>query len=72
MRLKISRSLRLQGGHGGADDTLFGQLFADDRPDDLPTIYDGLQAVLTGCAVVDSIKSGKRVSVQPDWLKLEM
>lgn len=60
------------GGHGGADDTLFGQLFADDRPDDLPTIYDGLQAVLTGCAVVDSIKSGKRVSVQPDWLKLEM
>ncbi len=30
------------------DDTLFGQLFADDRPYDLPAIYDGLQAVLTG------------------------
>lgn len=56
------------GSHGGADDAIMSSLFADERPDDLPTIFDGMQAVLTGCAVVESIKTGRKVAVQPDFL----
>lgn len=50
--------------HGGADDALFADLFAPVPPSSLPTLEDGIQAVLTGCAVVESIKTGRRIDVQ--------
>lgn len=59
----------ITGSHGGADDALFAQLFAEKRPDDLPTIYDGMQAVLTGCAAVESIRTGRKIKVQPEWME---
>ena len=55
---------KVHGSHGGADDRIITAFFSPDRPDDLPTIYDGMQAVLTGCAVVESIKQGKKMTVQ--------
>jgi predicted dehydrogenase len=59
----------ITGSHSGADDALFARLFAEKRPDDLPTILDGMQAVLTGCAAVESIKTGRKVKVQPEWME---
>jgi len=50
--------------HGGADAALFHDLFAPEPPPTLPTLEDGIQAVLTGCAVVESIRTGRRIDVQ--------
>ena len=53
-----------EGGHGGADLGIFGQIFSDPPSPDIPQLADGVQAVLTGCALVESIKSGKKCMVQ--------
>lgn len=57
---------KVAGSHGGADTIMFSQLFSAAPPADLPTLEDGMQAVLTGCAVVESIRLGKKVDVQLD------
>ena len=57
---------KASGSHGGADDIMFSQIFAAEPPADLPTLEDGMQAVLTGVAAVESIQLGKKVNVQLD------
>ncbi len=56
--------LHEQTSHGGADAALFRELFAPVPPPNLPTLEEGIQAVLTGCAVVESIRTGQRIDVQ--------
>lgn len=56
------------GSHGGADTLLFAELFAPVPPPTLPSLSDGIQAVLTGAAVVESIKQGRSVKIDFDDL----
>ncbi len=51
------------GSHGGADASLFSELFALVPPPTLPSLTDGIQAVLTGIAVVESIKQGRCIRI---------
>ena len=52
------------GGHGGADLNVFTDIFSDPPAPNVPTLMDGVQAVLTGCALVESMKTGKKCMVQ--------
>ena len=54
------------GSHGGADAHIFSELFAVPPAETLPTIEDGIQAVLTGAAVVKSMQEKRPVKVQID------
>jgi len=56
--------------HGGADYSLFSELFAPEPPPSLPTLEDGVLAVLTGAAVVQSIQTGRKVEIPKDLLKM--
>ena len=47
-----------EGGHGGADWGIFGKIFAVPPAGDIPTLEDGIQAVLIGAALVESIQKG--------------
>ncbi|MBQ9337545.1 MAG: Gfo/Idh/MocA family oxidoreductase [Lentisphaeria bacterium] len=58
------------GAHGGADYTLFSDLFAENPPPSLPTLEDGVLAVTTGAAVVESIMTGKKVAIPEDILRM--
>lgn len=51
------------GSHGGADAVIFRKFFESGN-DPLPTLEDGIQAVLTGSAVVESIRTGRKIDVQ--------
>ena len=53
-----------KGGHGGADAAVFKDIFSNPPSPAAPTLMDGVQAVLTGCAVVESMKTGKKCKVQ--------
>ena len=55
---------RGQGSHGGADENIFTRLFSVPPDPALPTLEDGIQAVLIGAAMVESLKTGKTVKVQ--------
>ena len=46
------------GGHGGADLGIFGTIFATPPDPTTPTLEDGIQAVLIGAALVESIQKG--------------
>ena len=52
------------GGHGGADLNVFTDIFSEPPAPTAPTLMDGVQAVLTGCALVESMKTGKKCMVQ--------
>ncbi len=52
---------RESGSHGGADKLLFAELFACPPAPSLPTLQDGIYAVLTGAAVVESIQLGRKI-----------
>ena len=52
------------GGHGGADLNVFTDIFSEPPAPNVPTLMDGVQAVLTGCALVESMKTGKKCMVQ--------
>ena len=52
------------GSHGGADLNIFGKIFCVPPDPNIPTLEDGIQAVLTGAAFVKSIQTGKAVKVQ--------
>ncbi len=52
------------GGHGGADLALLSDIFSCPPAPDVPKLEDGVQAVLTGCSVVTSMKTGKKCMVQ--------
>ena len=57
--------LKLESGtHGGADNRLFEDLFGTEKSGRLATLDDGIQAVLTGIAVNESLTNGKEVHVQ--------
>lgn len=58
------------GSHGGADYSLFTDLFAENPPPDLPTLEDGILAVTTGAAAVESIRTGKKVEIPADILRM--
>lgn len=58
--------IRGSGAHGGADAHIFSQLFAVVPDAALPSIEDGIQAVLTGAAIVESMQCGRPVKVQLD------
>lgn len=53
----------ITGSHGGADAVIFRKFFGGGN-DPLPTLEDGIQAVLTGSAVVESIRTGRKIDVQ--------
>ena len=53
-----------QGSHGGADENIFTKLFSVPPAPSIPTLEDGIQAVLIGAAMVESLKTGKTVKVQ--------
>jgi predicted dehydrogenase len=53
-----------EGSHGGADNRLYEDLFGETKSGRLATLEDGIQAVLTGIAVNESLKTGSRVDVQ--------
>ena len=55
---------RVDGGHGGADPQIFNQIFAVPPAKNIPTLQDGVQAVLTGTALVESMKQKRVVKVQ--------
>ena len=55
---------RQEGAHGGADANIFADLFSLPPAPTLPTIEDGIQAVLTGAAAVRSMQEKKTVKVQ--------
>ena len=55
---------RGEGSHGGADVGIFGKIFSVPPDPSIPTLEDGIQAVLTGTAMVESLKTGKTVKVQ--------
>ena len=52
------------GSHGGADNGIFAALFNGKNSEQMATLEDGVQAVLTGCAVTESIKRGEKIDVQ--------
>ncbi len=52
------------GSHDGADSRLFDDLFAEVPPADLPTLEDGVQAVIVGAAVNESLRTGGKVDVR--------
>lgn len=52
------------GTHGGADNRLFEDIFGGEKSGRLATLEDGIQAVLTGIAVNQSLSTGKTVDVQ--------
>ena len=52
------------GAHGGGDKKIFDDLLSDDPPENLPDLEDGIQAVLVGCAVNQSLKTHAEVDVQ--------
>ncbi len=54
---------RESGSHGGADKLLFAELFACPPAACLPTLQDGIYAVLTGAAIVESIQQGRKIPV---------
>ena len=54
---------RESGSHGGADKLLFAELFACPPAASLPTLQDGIYAVLTGASIVESIQQGRKISV---------
>jgi predicted dehydrogenase len=54
---------RLSGSHGGADKMLFAELFALPPAPGLPTLQDGINAVLTGTAIVESMQQGCKIQV---------
>ncbi len=57
--------LKLEAGtHGGADSRLYEDLFGDADSGRLATLEDGIQAVLTGVAVNESIRTGGKIDVQ--------
>ncbi len=58
------------GFHGGADYTLFTDLFSENPPPSLPTLEDGILAVSTGAAAVQSIRTGKKVLIPEDILRM--
>jgi predicted dehydrogenase len=49
------------GSHGGADLGIFGKIFSTPPDPNIPTLEDGIQAVLIGAALVESIKQGGNV-----------
>lgn len=51
-------------GHGGADDIIFEKFFGGVKDPQQPTLEDGIQAVLVGAAVVESMQTGKKIMVQ--------
>jgi len=53
-----------EGSHGGADNRLFEDLFGEEKSGRLATLEDGIQGVLPGIAVNESLRSGCRVDVQ--------
>ena len=53
-----------EGGHGGADLGIFSEIFSIPPAPTVPKLEEGIQAVLTGCALVTSQKSGKKCLVQ--------
>ncbi|MBR7108070.1 MAG: Gfo/Idh/MocA family oxidoreductase [Lentisphaeria bacterium] len=53
-----------EGGHGGADLGVFGDIFCNPPSPRVPSLMDGVQAVLIGTAVVESIHTGKKCLVQ--------
>ena len=55
---------RGEGAHGGADAKIFSELFAVPPADTLPSIEDGIQAVLTGAAIVRSMQNKRAEKVQ--------
>lgn len=57
--------LKLESGtHGGADARLYEDLFGNAGSGRLATLDDGIQAVLTGVAVNESIRTGRKIDVQ--------
>ncbi len=52
------------GSHGGADKRLFEDLFGNASSGRLATLEDGIQAVLVGIAVNESLKNGSKIDVQ--------
>lgn len=55
---------RESGSHGGADKLLFAELFVCPPSSALPTLKDGIYAVLTGAAIVESIRQGVKIRVE--------
>lgn len=56
--------LKLESGtHGGADKRLYRDLFGGEKSGRLATLDDGIQAVLVGVAVNESIKTGQSIDV---------
>ncbi|MBO5725001.1 MAG: Gfo/Idh/MocA family oxidoreductase [Lentisphaeria bacterium] len=52
------------GAHGGGDKKIFDDLFAENPPENLPDLEEGIQAVLVGCAINESLKTKAQVDVQ--------
>jgi predicted dehydrogenase len=52
------------GGHGGADLGIFSEIFSIPPAPSVPKLAEGVQAVLTGCAVVTSMQTGRKCMVQ--------
>jgi hypothetical protein len=52
------------GAHGGGDKKIFDDLLSENPPENLPDLEDGIQAVLVGCAVNQSLKTHAEVDVQ--------
>ncbi|MBR2873941.1 MAG: hypothetical protein IKB99_10635, partial [Lentisphaeria bacterium] len=52
------------GAHGGGDKRIFDDLFSDNPPENLPALEEGIQAVIVGAAVNESLKTHSEVDVQ--------
>ncbi len=52
------------GGHGGADARIYEDLFGNANSGRLATLSDGIQAVLTGAAVNEALRTGGKINVQ--------
>ncbi|MBE6385574.1 MAG: Gfo/Idh/MocA family oxidoreductase [Lentisphaerae bacterium] len=52
------------GAHGGGDKRIFDDLFSDNPPENLPALEEGIQAVITGAAINESLKTHSEVDVQ--------
>ncbi|MBE6357915.1 MAG: Gfo/Idh/MocA family oxidoreductase [Lentisphaerae bacterium] len=53
-----------EGGHGGADLGIFKEIFSIPPSPTVPKLEEGIQAVLTGCALVESMQTGRKCMVQ--------
>lgn len=58
-----------EGGHGGADLGIFKEIFSIPPSPTVPQLEEGIQAVLTGCALVESMQTGRKCMVQEQIAK---